>query len=108
MADQTTLQLMSIHLTEVGIFVSFISGVGILALGYFQYQLAKRVHQINQQRLKMDLFDHRFAIYKAIEDFLLYIESKANMHDDVMRKYLVETNNATFLFEIYTAEYIER
>src|SRR4051812_10978383 len=101
MSDQNSLQPITVILTAINV-------GAVIAIGYFQYQLARRVHAVNEHRLKMDLFDRRFAVYTAVKDFFGHIVAVGQVDDEKMRTYLIATSHAVFLFDVYMAQYIRR
>ena len=66
-------------------------------IGYHQYALAKA-------RFKLDLFEKRFAIYKATEKFL---SSSASPSRDDLAEFRRDTRDALFLFSDDIVKYLE-
>ncbi|MBC8378484.1 MAG: hypothetical protein H8E62_04845 [Planctomycetes bacterium] len=84
------------------VYISFITGflAAIVAwTGYQQHKLAK-------ERLKLDLFEKRFAVYKAAQRFLSIILRDANFKDGELFEFRGGTQDGTFLFGPDIPDYI--
>ena len=56
-------------------------------------------HQTAQGKLKLDLYDRRFKVYRGLMDLLAAVVRDAKVSRDELAKYYVETNERQFLFD---------
>jgi hypothetical protein len=73
--------------------------LGTVAIGGFAAYIAHGQWRINKDKLKLDLYDRRLAVYEATMKFVLGLSGNAVVDADKMRQYLVATRQATFLFD---------
>ena len=74
---------------------------GIIAwTGYQQHRLAK-------EKLKLDLFEKRFSVYKGVQIFLSQIMQEGKLNLDSLWELQKATQEAEFLFETEIPKYID-
>jgi len=83
---------LTIKIEHILTFLTVIVALLVAFVAYRQYNLANA-------KLKFDLFEKRFAIFMAVQSFLLDILSKANVTTDRRVQFLRETQYSAFLFE---------
>ena len=84
-------------------YISFIAILiaGIVAwTGYQQHRLAK-------EKLKLDLFEKRFSVYKGVQIFLSQIMQEGKLNLDSLWELQKATQEAEFLFETEIPKYID-
>jgi hypothetical protein len=83
-----THEVLSLVLTALG----FILAVLLAYLAFLQYRLERR-------RVSLDLFDRRWAVYKAAYDFISSLSQKPDQIEDHYVDYLKNTGQVVFLFD---------
>lgn len=76
---------------------------GISAI-FFAYQQWK----INTSKLKLDLFEKRYAVYDGVRKFLSVILSEATFTDKDLFQYYADTSDAEFLFGSEVVTFIDK
>lgn len=79
---------------------SLVIATSVAFIGFQQYRLASA-------KFKLELFDRRYAIYKATQKYLSIILQKAHVEYSESITFLSETQDAFFLFGPEVAEYLE-
>jgi hypothetical protein len=69
--------------------------------------IAYRQYHNDRVRVTMELYEKRFAIYKAFTDLLDAISCEATANEDQIRTYSQKTRDSYFLFGPEVGEYIE-
>ena len=69
-------------------------------VGYQQYLLARA-------RFRLDLFDKRFAVYKATQKFLSTILGAARFEMEEFWQFRRDTQDAPFLFRVDIVEFLD-
>ena len=77
----------------IGIFVAFV--------GYQQWIL-------NREKFKLDLFEKRFAVYKACQVFLTQIMVTGDVKFEVLQDFRSNTQDSVFLFDNDVVDYINK
>lgn len=72
--------------------LGFILAVLLAYLAFLQYRLERR-------RVSLDLFDRRWAVYKAAYDFISSLSQKPDEIEDHYVNYLRKTEQSVFLFD---------
>lgn len=72
-----------------------------VAIGFQQWRTA-------QNRLKLDLFDRRFAVYDAARKLLGSIASTGKADDQVVYRFMSDTREAKWLLNEDIAKYFEK
>jgi hypothetical protein len=79
---------------------SLIVAASVALIGFQQYRLASA-------QFKLELFDRRYAIYKATQKYLSIILREAHVDYSDSVQFLSETQDALFLFGPDVAKYLE-
>ncbi len=79
-----------------------IGGLGIY-IAYSQWQSSRRQAEIAGNRLKYDLFQKRYAVYRAVVDFFISINIHGTMKSEDLNKYYLSIHEARWVLneEIY-------
>jgi hypothetical protein len=86
--------------------VSFMYYVGTIILivgaviSYFQWRTA-------QQKVALDLFDRRYAIYEELRDIVAQFMRNLEFSHELQRSYLYAQNRARFYFGAEVEDYLE-
>jgi hypothetical protein len=91
--DNNWVDVLSALLTPV---IAFLA----VMIAFFQWRT-------NQLRLKHELFDRRYAQYKAVVNFLAHIVRTATVNDEERHKFFISTNGSGFIFDRGVYKYIE-
>lgn len=70
--------------------------------------IAYRQWRLGQNKLKLDLFDRRFAVYHAATALIGSVISSGKAADSETYKFLVATKDAKWLLSFDIAEYFEK
>jgi hypothetical protein len=70
--------------------------------------IAYRQWRTAQNRLKLDLFDRRFAVYDAARNLLSSVMTSGKAKDDEMEKFLAHTREAKWFLNDEIAEYFDK
>ncbi|WP_422134987.1 hypothetical protein [Endozoicomonas sp. ALD040] len=68
-------------------------------IAYWQWKTA-------QNKLKLDLFDKRLAVYEGVTSFIAHVFQTGKVTDDEVRAYMQATRNAKWLFSEEVASYL--
>ncbi len=88
---------MNIYLTSIATLITAI----VAWTGYQRHKLTK-------EKLKLDLFEKRFAVYKGVQAFLSIILTDARYEIADLYEFRRTTQDGTFLFGPDIPEYIKR
>lgn len=80
--------------------ITVIIGLSVAVVAYQQYRLAK-------DKLRLDLFEKRFSVYKGVQVFLTKVMSKGRVEQDDLFEFRAATQDAVFLFEEDIPEFIK-
>ena len=70
--------------------------------------IAYRQWRLGQNKLKLDLFDRRFAVYHAATSLIGSVMSSGNAANSETYKFLVATKDAKWLLSLDIAEYLDK
>jgi hypothetical protein len=73
--------------------------LGTVVIGGFAAYFARGQWRTNEDKLRLDLYDRRLAVYEAAMKFLVDLTATGKVEPSSMHQYLVATRQATFLFE---------
>jgi len=76
-------------------------------IGFLGIYIAWRQWETSAYRLKLDLFEKRFAIYEATIDFILSIRGGGKVLDENLSVFKEKTLAARFIFDDKIADYIK-
>jgi len=83
--------------------------LGTLAVGGFAAYIAHGQWQTNKDKLKLELYDRRLAVYEATMRFVLRLSGDAKVDASGRREYLIATRQAAFLFDdAYIPQYLKK
>jgi hypothetical protein len=75
------------------------SFLGTLAIGGVAAYIAHGQWRTNKDKLKLELYDRRLAVYEATMKFILGLSGNATVDAKNMHDYLVATRQSPFLFD---------
>lgn len=75
--------------------------IALVAVGIAAFQL-----RLANTKVKFDLFEKRYAVYSAVNEFIGQTLSAGNSTPDMQREFLNGTNSAQFLFDESFAKFI--
>ena len=75
------------------------SFLGTLAIGGVAAYIAHGQWRTNRDKLKLDLYDRRLAVYEATMKYVLGLSGNAVVDAEQMHQFFVATRQATFLFD---------
>ena len=81
------------------VWVTVALGTLALVVAFGQWSTAK-------QRLRIDLFEKRFAVYQAARDFLRSVTASNRVGSDALTAYFLATTEAKWLFNKELAKFI--
>jgi hypothetical protein len=84
------------YISVIGVWITII----VAWTGYQQHRLAK-------EKLKLDLFEKRFSVYKGVQIFLSQIMQEGKLNLDSLSELHKATQEAEFLFEVEIPKYID-
>ncbi len=90
-----------------GGFLAPITAAVVAWIAYQQFQTAKGQHQVAKDKLKLDLFDRRFKVYRGLMEFLGAVDTDAKPTQEAFGKFFAETEAAKFIFNDDISEYIK-
>ena len=85
----------------------FLAGMAVVIAGAVAY-IAHRQYTLAKEKFKLDMFDKRFAVYKAAQRFLTVILLDGKVDLDKLSEYRRDTQDATFLFGQDIPQYLKR
>ena len=74
------------------------AAVSTLIIGLIAGYIAWRQWQTNKDKLRLDYYDRRFAVYVATRKFVANAFANGNVAHEELRAYWVDTRQAKFLF----------
>ena len=80
---------------------STIFGISAIFFAYQQWL-------INASKLKLDLFEKRYAVYNGVRKFLSVIVRETTFEDKDLFQYYSDTSDAEFLFSSEVVEFIDQ
>lgn len=85
----------------MSVVISTLIAFFLVFIAFQQYLLAK-------EKLKLDLFEKRFAIYKAIQTYLDEIRKSEDASDKLLKDFEDKTHTAKFLFDSDVADFTDK
>lgn len=89
-----------------GVYVAHKFGRIQADIGRRQADTALQAMATNREKLRLDLFDRRFAVYEAASEFITKAARGDRLNADHRFDLLRDTKGATWLFDQRTAQYI--
>ena len=87
--------------------IDFFTALIPIALAALGSYIAIQQYRTNRQKLKIELFEKRYAIYDAVCEYMGAIISKRHSNENEQQQFLVETKGAAFLFDDEIIKFIE-
>jgi hypothetical protein len=84
---------------------AFFAAVIASLIAYRQSMTAREQRQIAQDKLKLDFFEKRFAVYKATKTLLNTSTIQGQILPDDLQEFYKATNGAEFFFDDETRDY---
>lgn len=75
--------------------------ITVAVIGYLQWRT-------NQNKLKLDLFEKRYAIYEGIKDFISAVVQNGSAESDDLLKFIRSKQDALFLFKDDKVQYLQK
>jgi L-rhamnose isomerase len=86
-----------------GPFATVIAAVAAVCVtvyfGRHQKMIAEEQAHIASEKLRHDLYDRRYRVFDAARRLLAQIVSQKNASDDALRAFVIDTDDAVFLFD---------
>ncbi|AMR77259.1 hypothetical protein [Cupriavidus nantongensis] len=83
------------------------AAVATLVIGLIAGYIAWKQWETNRNKLKLDRFERRLAVYEAAGTLIGHVIAQARPTDEAMFKFLDDTRLAVWLFDEDFAEYLE-
>lgn len=87
--------------------IDFFTALIPIALAALGSYIAIQQYRTNRQKLKIELFEKRYAIYEAVREYMGAIVRKRYPTEKEQKQFLVETKGASFLFDDEIMKFIE-
>ena len=87
---------------------AYLSALLVPVIAVFGAWIAYRQWRTAQNKLKLDLFDKRMAVYDAVREVLGFIASHGKITPGEQLKYMSGIRSAKWLFNQDVAEYLEK
>jgi hypothetical protein len=81
--------------------------ITLIIAGIVAY-IAWQQHIINREKLRLELFDRRFAVYNALKELLQTITRSASVSVEDLNQFKIAASDAEFLFDDEIALYLKR
>ncbi len=78
--------------------IDILSSFGIVIVGLMTAYIAFRQHKNDSIRLRLDVYDKRFEVYRAVREYLSGIFRNGDVDIKALRQFTVGTAQAEFLF----------
>ena len=75
-------------------------------IAYQQSETAKHVARIERQKLRLSLFDRRFAVFEASRDFLIKIVIDGKIDDTAIAEFMIKTQETQWLLDKKLEDYL--
>lgn len=100
--------MFNINIDSVGIIISSTTAVSVVALGFFQYRLARQLYKLEKDKMKLDLYNKRYDIYLKLQKFIDVVISKGTCTEGDLLEFLsYKREAAEFLFDEDIIEYLK-
>jgi flagellar biosynthesis GTPase FlhF len=78
-----------------------------LILACFGAYIAFQQYRINHQKLKLDLFERRYAVFDAVKQLIHQVISEASVDNRHINEFKINTADAKFLFKDDVINYLQ-
>ena len=100
--------MFNINIDSVGIIISSTTALSVVALGFFQYRLARQLYKLEKDKIKLDLYNKRYDIYLKLQKFIGVVISKGTCTEGDLLEFLsYKREAAEFLFDEDIIEYLK-
>jgi hypothetical protein len=89
-------------------YVAFTLGRSQIAVAKLHADIAKRAWQTSNEKIVLDLFEKRLAIYEDIRAAITPINRSGNTADEDFNKYCQSIDRARYFFGLDVLNYLER
>lgn len=96
------------EVTTINLIVTTIIALIVAYIGYLQYRTNRERKEVEEEKLKLDLFDKRFKVFKSTRYLFQKILEFGNMDKQKIREFRLITIDAIFLFDDEIHEYLEK
>ena len=86
--------------------VQIISSVGTLFIASVVVYITFQQHKTNKDKLRLDLFEKRYKVYKTLMEFLAHVVTYGDVEEKKVWTFNAETNDSVFLFGEEISSYI--
>jgi len=87
--------------------LEFLSGLLTPAIAVVMTYIAIQQYRTRQSRLRLDLFDRRYAIYQGVKEFIRHAVSAGDVQNQAIADLNESTHDAFFLFDESVDEYVD-
>ena len=88
----------------IGILIAF----AVAFTGCQQCKLSRDQHRLEREKFKLDMFEKRISVYRAVQRFLSIIFRDGAVDLDKLFEFRRDTQDAIFLFSKDIVEYVDR
>jgi hypothetical protein len=85
--------------------LAFFAAIVASGIAYGQYRTSRNQLQVAQERLKFDLFEKRFAVYKATSSLIQTVAVQGQLVPSDLQDFYKAISGAEFLFDDETRDY---
>lgn len=78
-----------------------------ILIALFAAYIAYQQHRIEKRKFKLELYEKRYKVYKALMTFLGTIMREGRVTNDSQREFLINTNESLFFFDKNVNEYLK-
>jgi hypothetical protein len=90
------------------VIASVTAAIVALRMGRTQADISKSQLRTAHEKLRLDLFEKRYAVYTAARDLISVILRDGDLNDADLRKFYIGTADASFLFHHEVVAYLSR
>lgn len=87
---------------------AYVTACAVPLIGIFGVWIAYTQSKIARNKLKLDLFDRRMAVYEAADNTLREIYRHGKLSSEKQLEYVLNTKTARWLFPPHAAEYFDK
>jgi hypothetical protein len=76
-------------------------------IGYYAYRISRGQHRVAQHKLRLDLYERRYKIFDAVEDFWWEVVQQSSMYTEAnLSDFYKKTAETRFLFGPEVFDYL--
>jgi hypothetical protein len=87
--------------------INLLSALRTPVIALITTYIAVQQYRTNKLKVRLDLFEKRYAIYQGVKDFIRSAVREGNVSDEAFCKLDDETQDAFFLFNERVEEYVD-